>query len=58
VWIGTVYTGNHFLIDIILGVALATVTYRLTDSSNVFYRTIKRWQRIVTRRIFPHKRKP
>lgn len=51
VWVGTVYTGNHFIIDIILGVALATVTYRLTDSSNVFYRTIKRCGRVVTSRF-------
>ena len=51
VWVGTVYTGNHFIIDIILGVVLATATYRLTDSSNVFYRTIKRWRRVLTSRF-------
>lgn len=51
IWVGTVYTGNHYILDIILGVILATITYRLTDSSNVFYRTIKSWQKAVTSRF-------
>ncbi len=51
VWIGTVYTGNHFIIDIVLGIALATVAYRLADSSNVFYRIIKRWRKAITSRF-------
>lgn len=51
VWVGTVYTGNHFIIDIILGVILATITYRLAASSSVFYQTIKRWSRVAASRL-------
>ncbi len=51
IWIGTVYTGNHFIIDIILGVILATVTYRLTSSSHIFYQTISRWRKNLTAKL-------
>ena len=51
VWIGTVYTGNHFIIDIILGIALATVTYQLADPSSSFYQTVKRWRGSIASRF-------
>ena len=41
-WVATVYTGNHFLIDVVVGVILATFAYLLTDPSSRLRRVLKR----------------
>jgi hypothetical protein len=51
VWGATVYTGNHFVVDIVLGILLATVAYRFMGPSNGFYKTMKRWRRVIVSRF-------